>query len=122
MEELFILPMGLSISGSKCLRKGSTQEWSLLSPVADVEIRQLERAGRNADLNGKTIGLFWNGKPNADLFLDEVAEELRARFEGLKIVRMWEVKPETRTALGNSVENLKFMAQNADLIIGASGD
>jgi hypothetical protein len=56
------------------------------------------------------------------VFLDEIANQLKARFDVLKIVKMWEVKPETRTALGNSVENLKFMAQNADLIIGASGD
>ena len=110
------------MGGSKRSGKGSLQEWTLLSPVADVEVRQFERAGRNADLGGKTIGLFWNGKPNADLFLDEVAEELRARFEDLKIVRMWEVKPETRTALGNSMDGLKYMAQNSDLIIGASGD
>jgi hypothetical protein len=56
------------------------------------------------------------------VFLDEIAIQLRARFDALKIVKFWEVKPETRTALGNSVENLKFMAQNTDLVIGSSGD
>jgi len=98
------------------------QEWILMSPVADFQVEQFKIANRVPKLKGKTIGLFWNGKPNGNVFLNEVAAQLRARFNTLKTIKMWEVKPETRTALGNSVENLRFMAQNTDLIIGASGD
>lgn len=102
--------------------KTKRQVWTLQSPIADVEIEQFEVADRIPDLNGKTIGLFWNGKPNGEILLNEIARELAARFSALRIVRMWEVKPETRTQFGNSSDNLNFMAQNADLIIGASGD
>lgn len=98
------------------------QEWVLMSPVADSWVEEFEAAARIPDLKGKTVGLFWNGKPNGDVFLNEVATHLRARFDGLKIVRMWEVKPETRTAYGNSLEDLTWMVQNTDLIIAASAD
>ena len=106
-----------------CLAQtASKQEWTLMSPVAEVQIEQIKITGRVADLNGKTIGLFWNGKPNGDIFLNEIGEQLKAKFETVNIVKMWEVKPETRTAFGNPAENHKFMAQNADVIIGASAD
>jgi hypothetical protein len=96
--------------------------WTLLNPVADAEVEQFNPAHRVPDLNGKTIGLFWNGKPNGDVFLNRLAERLTAGFDALTVVRMWDVEPETRTALGNSMDNLKTMAQKADLILGASGD
>jgi hypothetical protein len=122
MRGLFIhrlFPFAFSPIG---FTKTGKQEWTLMSPVADIQVEHSKIANRVLDLKGKRIGLFWNGKPNGNVFLDEIANQLKARFDVLKIVKMWEVKPETRTALGNSVENLKFMAQNADLIIGASGD
>ena len=102
--------------------KTGKRDCTLLSPVADVQVEQFELTKRVPDLNGKTIGLFWNGKPNGDTFLDEVGNELKARFTLSRIVKLWEVRPETRTQYGNSMDNLKSMAQNADLIIGASGD
>jgi len=97
-------------------------EWTLLSPVADVQVEQFKIANRVPALSGKTVGLFWNGKPNGDVFLEEVASRLKATYEDLKVVKFWEVKPETRTAFGNTDEDLKFMSQNADLIIGSSAD
>lgn len=101
--------------------KTDKRDCTLLSPVADVQVEEFEIADRVPDLDGKTIGLFWNGKPNGDIFLDEVGNELKARFTVSRIVKLWEVKPDTRT-FGNSMDNLKSMAQNADVIIGASAD
>ena len=122
MKKLFIHCLVLCVSSSICFAQAGKQEWTLMSPVADVQVEQFKIANRVPDLNGKTIGLFWNGKPNGDVFLNEVADQLKARLSALKIVKMWEVKPETRTIYGNSRENLKFMAQNADFIIGSSAD
>lgn len=122
MQKLFIHCLVLFVSSTICFAQAGKQEWTLMSPVADVQVEQFKIANRVPDLNGKTIGLFWNGKPNGDVFLNEVADQLKARLSALKIVKMWEVKPETRTIYGNSIENLKFMAQNADLIIGSSAD
>jgi diacylglycerol kinase family enzyme len=90
--------------------------------VGDAEVDRFETADRLADLNGKRIGLFWNGKPNGDLFLNRFAERLKARFDDLTVVRLWEVEPGTRTALGNTTDHLKLMAREADLVLAASGD
>ena len=98
------------------------QEYAVMNPVAEVTVQESGMADRFADLNGKRIGLFWNGKPNGDVFLDEVARELGSRFHGLETVKIWEIRPETRTVYGNSADNLEFIAQSADFIIGASGD
>ncbi len=40
----------------------------------------LELAPRRADLTGVTVGLLENGKQNARLFLEEVADVLRERY------------------------------------------
>jgi hypothetical protein len=98
------------------------QEWVLMNPVADVGTQEFKPAARIPDLKGKTVGLLWNGKPNGDVFLNEVATQLGAIFDGLKIVRMWEVKPETMTLYGSSMNDMEFIAKQADFIICASAD
>ena len=103
-------------------KRSNLHRWNLLNPAGDPQVDQFRIADRIRDLNGKVIGLFWNGKPNGDIFLKSIAEGLRKRWRTLKIAPMWEVKPDTRTALGNSADNLKAMAAGADLMIGASGD
>src|SRR5579864_6904510 len=42
-------------------------------------------APRPASLDGLTIGLLWNGKPNGDLALKHVGEVLQARFTGVEV-------------------------------------
>jgi hypothetical protein len=98
------------------------QECAVMNPVAETQVGKFATAGRLADWNGKRIGLFWNGKPNGDVFLDEVARELRSRFQGLETLKIWEARPETKTVYGNSAENLEYIAQSADFVISASGD
>ena len=98
------------------------QQYAVMNPVAEVQVQKSGLADRFPDLNGKRIGLFWNGKPNGDVFLEEVALELGSRFRGLQTVKTWEIAPETKTVYGNSAENLKRISQCADFIIGASGD
>ena len=54
------------------------QEWSVLNPVADANIERRAGASRLDDFSGKRIGLWWNGKPNGDIFLNEMAKSLGA--------------------------------------------
>jgi len=122
MKKLLIICFVLSLYGSVCFGEMKEQEWVLMNPVADVQIEQFKVAARIPDLKGKTIGLFWNGKSNGDVFLNEVADNLKAKFDGLKIVRIWEFKPETTTSYDTTMDTLKFIAQNADLIILAQAD
>jgi hypothetical protein len=57
--------------------------------VAPVANRATSRRGVNrlASLEGVTLGLLCNSKPNAQLLLDTVAEEIGARVELAGIVR-----------------------------------
>ena len=82
------------------------QEWSVLDPVAHVQIEGRDGARRFDDYSGKRIGLWWNGKPNGDIFLNEVAAQLEARFEGVTTVRFWEKDPVTTTFYGVPQANL----------------
>jgi len=40
------------------------------------------------DLAGHTIGLYWNGKPGADNFMDALAEQLTDRFVDARFLRL----------------------------------
>ena len=98
------------------------QEWSVLNPVADVDIEKRGGAARFEDFSGKRIGLWWNGKPNGEIFLNELARQLESRHQGMTTVRMWEIDPATTSAYGVSSDKLELMANSADLVIGALAD
>jgi hypothetical protein len=99
-----------------------SKEQRLMSPVGDPPREDFDTAGRSGDLGRKKVGLFWNGKPGGDLFLDEVALGLEKRFPGVRMERFWQTKPATITAYGNSADNLRYMAQSADLVVGINAD
>ncbi len=60
----------------------------VLSPVAKGVMREKELAPRPTDLNGKKVGLLFNTKANADIFLNGVGEILAARFSPAEITFM----------------------------------
>ncbi len=59
----------------------------VLDPTAQADEQKLKLATRLNDLNGKTLGMLDNSKPNFDLFLDRVEELLRQHYKIAKIVR-----------------------------------
>jgi hypothetical protein len=62
--------------------------YEVMSPWAEVDPVPLEGINpRLADLNGRRIGLFHNGKVAARPMNDAVEAELRARFDGITIAR-----------------------------------
>lgn len=77
-------------------------------------------------LEGKTVVLRWNGKPNGDKFLTRVGELLGEQVQDVKIVRMWEVDPSTAVSSDGaelSAEIVdKVAAQQPDLVIAAQCD
>lgn len=42
---------------------------------------------RVSDLEGKIIGLYWNGKPDGDLFWDVIEDHLKKNFPKVKVLR-----------------------------------
>ncbi len=46
-------------------------------------------------LEGKTVLLHWNGKYNGDKFLSLLGELFNEQVKNVRIVKMWEVDPNT---------------------------
>ncbi|MDP2916331.1 MAG: hypothetical protein Q8O16_00205 [Dehalococcoidia bacterium] len=73
--------------------------------------------------DGKRIGLYWNGKPNGDFYLNRVAELLEKRYKDIKIIKFWEVDPkETAHPDKKSDAALDRMAKSSDVVIASQGD
>ena len=94
----------------------------VMNPAGDPPRAAFDAAGRVGELGRRKVGLFWNGKPGGDLFLDEVGRGLMQRSPGVEIVKFWETRPATITAYGNSAEDVRYMAESADLVIGTNAD
>jgi hypothetical protein len=77
---------------------------------------------RLTSLEGKRIGLHWNGKANGDFFLNRLAELLQNKYGGIKIKKYYQTDPDTAHPERKSREILDLMAKDIDLFITAQGD
>ena len=59
----------------------------VMNPVAPVlgEVSSTPMASRLESLEGKTIGLIWNGKANGDVALRRAGELIQSRFQGVTV-------------------------------------
>jgi len=100
--------------------------WKLVNPEALVQIEADQVNPHPKDLSGKTVVLYWNGKPNGDLFLDRIGELLIEKVDNVKVIKAWEVRPSTKrtdpTAEASRATAEELAGLNPDLIIGAPGD
>jgi uncharacterized protein YllA (UPF0747 family) len=92
-----------------------------------IKIEPMEINPHPSTLEGKTVLLRWNGKHNGDKFLDRVAELLAQKVKGIKIIKSWEVAPETVDPISGSQERSvelmkKLAAFKPDLVIGSQAD
>jgi hypothetical protein len=83
-------------------------------------------AARINSLEGKTVALKWNQKPNGQIFLDRVAELLKEKVPGVKVVKIYEVEPSTirqSVNLADADRKAKLIANyKPDLVIGSQCD
>jgi len=97
-------------------------EWEVIAPETDVFAQSVSTRARSSSLNGKTILLRRNDKPNSDVFLEKVGTLLTENVEGVRIVKAWEVMPGSDVAQPG-VDTLKgISALKPDLVISAQGD
>jgi ABC-type Fe3+-hydroxamate transport system substrate-binding protein len=91
-----------------------------------VKVGPVELNAHPASLEGKTVVLRWNGKPNGDKLLTRVGERLSEQFPGVKLVKLWEVDESTAVSSDDAEVSLKIAetiaAQNPDLVIGSQCD
>jgi len=112
---------------------GSSQgvvEWELLVPEGVAIQEPLKLASRITSLEGKTIGLRWNGKPNGEILLNKVVDLLKEKVPSLKIIKFYEVERSTihTEAPGPPAQSVDAEAKlikekyKPDLVIGSQAD
>jgi len=129
--------MGLLTLAERSFAEGTTPaspasqgfpSFEVLNPEGVVQIEPTVKLnGHPSSLEGKTIMLRWNGKHNGDRFLNRIGELLVKEVKGVKIIKSWEVAPETVEPITGSQERSmelmkKLAAYKPDLVIGSQAD
>ena len=100
----------------------------ILDPVQETSAIPIGLAPRLDTLNGKTIGIFNNGKLNSAKLLECVADELHERYELKGIVRgptpkeKLKLKPDSQLESGFQFGLTLEGVENLDAIVLANGD
>ncbi len=101
-------------------------KWRLVNPEATIQTDARSVNQHPTNLVEKTVVLYWNGKPNGDIFLNRIGELLMDKIGNIKVIKAWEAIPSTKDAdqtRGVSrVTAEKLAGLNPDLVIGAPGD
>ena len=97
----------------------------IVNPVARAAADEplAERAApapRPASLEGATVGLFWNGKPQGDVGLARVREQLVRMFDGVRFVDVFGEKGGLNRYASPS--QLEQMARECDAVVAATAD
>lgn len=102
------------------------QQWDLVNPEGTIKVEPMQVNAHPTTLEGKTVLLRSNGKHNADNYLTRVAELLLKEVKDVKIIKSWEVAPETNTISQNPDKSREFAKKFAsfkpDLVIGSQCD
>ncbi len=90
----------------------------VLDPTAKANVPEREMAPRVESLEGRTLGILHNFKPNADLVLERIEERLRERFAIQAVVR----RRKSNAASGAPPDMLAELGDQCDLVINGVGD
>ncbi len=93
-------------------------ELEVLNPEGRILEKGTKLAPRLASLDGKRIGMVWNGKPNGDVLLKEVGKLLKERFPTAEIVSHRVSYSGRKLPPGE----IKAVAKDIDAGVFASGD
>ena len=106
--------------------KEMIQQWELINPEGTIKVEPMQVNAHPSTLEGKTVLLRSNGKHNADNYLARVSELLLKEVKDIKIIKSWEVAPETNTISQNPDKSKQFAKTFAglkpDLVIGSQCD
>jgi hypothetical protein len=96
--------------------------YEVMSPWAEVDPRPLEGINpRLADLRGRRIGLFHNGKVAAKPIADAVEAELRTRYDDIAIARFGRTA-NLEVAETSDRARYEEWVKDVDAVIHAVGD
>ncbi len=102
-------------------------KWVFLNPEGTIKVEPIKLNPHPSTLEGKTVILRWNGKHNGDKFLERVGELLKEKVKEIKIIKSWEVAPETVDPITGSQERSEEFARaiakfKPDIVIAAQSD
>lgn len=121
---LFLLFIGIPF---QTVASESVQTWEVINPEGVVRIEPMKINLHPGTVEGKTVMLRWNGKHNGDQFLKRIGELLAEHVKDIKIIRSWEVAPETADPITGSQERSEKLAKKLagfkpDIVIGSQAD
>lgn len=120
------LVIGLLTVAALASAKEVIQQWDLLNPEGVVLVKPIEIAPRLTALEGKSVVLRWNGKPNGDLFLNRIGELLTERIKDIKVVKAWEAAHDTAVISSTPERSREIAAKTAEfkpnIVIASSAD
>lgn len=91
---------------------------TVLNPSAKSALPQKPLAPRPTSLAGKKIGLLYNSKPNADIFLERIGETISTKCEPAEV----ELLNARRMFFPLPPEFQRVFDKERDCMIGAWGD
>jgi len=102
-----------------------TSRLTIVNPVAEPEAHQdsadrFPPADRPASLDGKTIGLYWNGKHNGLPALERTREHLSRMFKNLEFIDVFGEMGGSNRYL--SPEQLDMLEKRADVVVCTTAD
>jgi hypothetical protein len=123
---VFIVLFAILLLSANLFAKEASQEFELVNPESAVKVEPMNINAHPTTLEGQTIVLRANGKHNSDKALDMVAELLQKQVKGVKIVKLWEVYPESNV-ISQGPELSKTIAEKIAtykpvLVINSSSD
>ena len=90
----------------------------ILDPTAKPTAREVDITSQVHDLNGKVIGFLDSGKPNGDILLQRIEEQLSKRYQLAGSI--WQRKPSARDFADPVV--IDKLVTPCDVVINALGD
>ncbi|MFC1534718.1 hypothetical protein ACFL7M_15300 [Thermodesulfobacteriota bacterium] len=106
--------------------QGNEYLWELVKPDGVTNIEPMKLNPHPSTLEGKTIVLRANGKHNSDSFLNRIGELFTENVDKIKLIKAWEILPETNISsfgqkrseeIANEIAALK-----PDIVISSSAD
>lgn len=90
-------------------------ELRILNPVASRDDREYASAARVTSLDGKTLGLAWNGKPGGDIALERLAGHIQKRHQDVRVLKLYDDHPFGQHVIDRIIET-------CDVVVGSTGD
>jgi ABC-type Fe3+-hydroxamate transport system substrate-binding protein len=91
-----------------------------------IKVGPVKMVSHPSTLEGRSVLLRWNGKPNGDNFLNRVAELLTEQVKGVKIIKMWEVDKSTAIISGSLEKSEAFAEEiiklKPDIVVSTQAD